>query len=181
MRKGVRKRLYRNHCDHTEGWPMIDPTHCACATASGRRRTLARLCGIGIGAYLPSGLSAELRVEIIQPGSPDAQAFMARAFEMRRRAVERGDQPYGAVVVRNSRIVGEAPSAVIAANDPTAHAEMEAIRDAARRLGTRDLSGCELYGTSRACPMCESAAYWARIARMRYGEAITDAGEPQLR
>jgi tRNA(Arg) A34 adenosine deaminase TadA len=56
---------------------------------------------------------------------------------------------------------------------------MEAIRDAARRLGTRDLSGCELYGTSRACPMCEAAAYWARIARMRYGEAIADGGAPR--
>jgi tRNA(Arg) A34 adenosine deaminase TadA len=56
---------------------------------------------------------------------------------------------------------------------------MEAIRDAARRLGTRDLSGCELYGTSRACPMCEAAAYWARIARMRYGEAITEGGAPR--
>jgi len=53
------------------------------------------------------------------------------------------------------------------------------IRDAARRLKTRDLSGCELYGTSRACPMCESAAYWARIARLRYGETITDGGAPR--
>jgi tRNA(Arg) A34 adenosine deaminase TadA len=160
---------------------MIDPTRCTCAPATGRRSALVRLCGIGIGACLPSGLSAELRAGIVQPDSPDAQAFMARAFEMRRLAIERGDQPYGAVVVRERRIVGEAPSAVIVANDPTAHAELEAIRDAARRLGTRDLSGCELYGTSRACPMCESAAYWARIARMRYGAAITDAGEPQLR
>lgn len=111
----------------------------------------------------------------------DRRTFAARAFEMRRISVERGDQSYGAVVVKAGRIVGEGISAVVTANDPTAHAEMQAIRDAARRLGTRDLGGCELYGTSRACPMCEAAAYWARISRMYYGEAPADAGAPKLR
>ena len=105
---------------------------------------------------------------------------MERAFEMRRRAVESGDQPYGAVIVRQGRIVGEGVSAVVTANDPTAHAEMQAIRDAAQRLGTRDLSGCEMYGTARACPMCEAGAYWARIARMYHGASIADAGAPRL-
>jgi NAD(P)-dependent dehydrogenase (short-subunit alcohol dehydrogenase family) len=83
---------------------------------------------------------------------------MQRAFELRRLAEDRGDQPYGAVVVRAGRIVGEGVSAVNTAPDPTAHAEMQAIRDAARRLRTPDLSGCELYGTSRACPMCQAGA-----------------------
>lgn len=106
---------------------------------------------------------------------------MERAFAMRRLATERGDQPYGAVIVKDRRIVGEGASAVVVDNDPTAHAEMQAIRDAARRLGSRDLSGCEMYGTSRACPMCEAGAYWARIARLHYGASIIDAGPPQLR
>jgi guanine deaminase len=106
---------------------------------------------------------------------------MERAFEMRRLAIERGDEPYGAVVVKEGRVVGEGVSSVVTGNDPTAHAELQAIRDAARRLRTRDLSGCELYGTSRACPMCEAGAFWARISRMFYGVAITDAGEPRLR
>ena len=105
---------------------------------------------------------------------------MERAFEMRRRAIERGDQPYGAVIVKEGRIVGEGVSAVVTDNDPTAHAEMQAIRDAARRLGTRDLTSCAMYGTSRACPMCEAGAYWARIARMYYGTSIVDAGAPRL-
>jgi len=105
---------------------------------------------------------------------------MERAFEMRRRAIERGDQPYGAIIVKEGRIVGEGVSAVVTDNDPTAHAEMQAIRDAARRLGARDLTGCEMYGTSRACPMCEAGAYWARIARMYYGTSIADAGAPRL-
>jgi tRNA(Arg) A34 adenosine deaminase TadA len=106
---------------------------------------------------------------------------MQRALEMRRISVERGDQAYGAVIVKDGQIVGEGISAVITTPDPTAHAEMQAIRDAARRLKTRDLSGCELYGSSRACPMCEAGAYWAGIARMWYGEAIVDAGAPRLR
>jgi tRNA(Arg) A34 adenosine deaminase TadA len=84
------------------------------------------------------------------------------------------------VVVRAGRIVGEGVSAVNTAPDPTAHAEMQAIRDAARRLRTRDLSECELYGTSRACPMCQAAAYWAGIARLWFGAAIVDGGAPRL-
>jgi len=106
---------------------------------------------------------------------------MERAFEMRRLAVERGDQAYGAVIVKDTRIVGEGVSAVVTGNDPTAHAEIQAIRDAARRLGSRDLTGCEMYGTSRACTMCEAAAYWARVARLYYGTTIVDAGAPQPR
>ena len=77
-----------------------------------------------------------------------------------------GDQPYGAVVVKDGKIVGEAPSRVVTNRDPTAHAEMEAIRDAARKLGTRDLSGCEMYGSSPACPMCRAAASFAGISRL---------------
>ena len=106
---------------------------------------------------------------------------MEHAFEMRRRAIARGDQAYGAVIAKGGRVVGEGVSAVVTDNDPTAHAEMQAIRDAARRLGTRDLTGCELYGTSRACPMCEAGAYWARIATLYYGASIVDAGAPRLR
>ncbi len=86
-----------------------------------------------------------------------------------------------AVRVRDGRIVGEGVSAVVTDRDPTAHAEMQAIRDAARRLGTGDLSGCVLYGTSRACPMCEAAAYWARIARLNSGPQPADDGAPRLR
>lgn len=130
---------------------------------------------------LPDLLAAAASEPIAQPAQPGPPAFAERALEMRRLAISRGDQPYGAVVVKDQRIVGQGVSAVVTDNDPTAHAEMQAIRDAARRLGTRDLSGCELYGSSRACPMCEAAAYWARISKMRYGEAATDGGAPTLR
>ncbi len=115
------------------------------------------------------------------PGARDRAAFAARAFALRDEAIRRGDQPYGAVVVRNGEIVGEGVSAVITDRDPTAHAEMVAIRAAARNLATRDLGDCELFGSSRACPMCEAAAYWANIGRMFHGIDAADAGLPRLR
>ncbi len=103
---------------------------------------------------------------------------MGRARALRDEALRNGDQPYGAVILRGDSIVGEAPSRVVINRDPTAHAEMEAIRDGARRLGTRDLSGCVLVSTSRPCRMCEAAAGWARIERMVHGESLIDAGRP---
>ncbi len=117
---------------------------------------------------------------IDQPSSKSDQSFINRAFEMRRQAVSIGDQGYGAVVVRDGIVVGQAPSHVIVHRDPTAHAEMEAIRDAATRLNSRDLSGCTLYSSSPACPMCEAAAYWADIERMVYGQGASDGGRPSL-
>ena len=104
---------------------------------------------------------------------------MQRAEALRNDALRSGDQPFGAVVLRGDIVVGAAPSRVVTAIDPTAHAELEAIRDATRRLRTRDLSGCVLVSTSRPCRMCEAAASWAGISRMVYGEALTDAGAPR--
>ena len=111
--------------------------------------------------------------------SPAMQQAMQRARALRDAAVRAGDQPYGAVVLRGEQIVGEAPSRVVTANDPTAHAEREALRDAIKRLGQDDLTGCVLVSTSRPCRMCETAAAKARIARMVHGDALTDAGPPR--
>jgi tRNA(adenine34) deaminase len=107
------------------------------------------------------------------------RAAMRRAEELRGEALRAGDQPYGAVVLCGDAIVGAARSRVVTSTDPTAHAELEAIRDAARRLRTRDLSACVLVSTSRPCRMCEAAAGWAGISRMIHGEALTDAGAPR--
>jgi tRNA(Arg) A34 adenosine deaminase TadA len=153
------------------------------STASGERSNPRRRIVLAAAALLIApasrGQGGDLP-RIVQPERPTREAFMRRALDMRRISVERGDQAYGAVIVKDGRIVGEGISAVITSNDPTAHAEMQGIRDAARRLVTRDLAGCELYGTARACPMCEAGAYWAGISRMYYGEAIADAGAPRL-
>jgi guanine deaminase len=145
-----------------------------------RRRALRSVIGFGLGAAVAPASAREPRAEVVQPGRPGRAGLMERAVALRDLATARGDQPYGAVIVRDGRIVGEGVSAVVTDGDPTAHAEVQAIRDAARRLGRRDLSDCEMYGTSRACPMCEAAAYWARIARLFHGAAIVDAGPPRL-
>ena len=116
-----------------------------------------------------------------QPAEPGPGAFMGRAEEMERQAVNSGDQAYGAVVVRDGRIVGEAPSRVVTGGDPTAHAEMEAIRDASRRLESADLAGCVMYSTSRPCAMCETAAHWANIGGLAHGASMVDAGAPRYK
>jgi tRNA(Arg) A34 adenosine deaminase TadA len=158
---------------------------------SGKTANLPRrafLTGIGTGvlffapvkivpAYAAPGTS---KAPLRQPKSPGDHSFLARAFEMRQRAEQLGDQAYGAVVVRAGKIIGQSWSRVILDQDPTAHAEMAAIRDAAKRLGTRDLGGAVLYSTSRACPMCEAAAYWAGIEEMIHGSQARKAGRPKL-
>ncbi len=149
------------------------------------RRALLSLAGV-VALVIPvirsrRGYAASTRSDNIdQPSGRSDRSFIERAFEMRRQAIDIGDQGYGAVVVRDGVIVGQSPSHVIVHHDPTAHAEMEATRDAATRLGNRDLSGCTLYSSSSACPMCEAAAYWGNIDRMVYGEAISDGGRPSL-
>ncbi|MFN0304326.1 MAG: nucleoside deaminase [Burkholderiales bacterium] len=134
-----------------------------------------------IGVVTSRVFAGEQANEITQPQVRDRAAFMQRAFEMRRIAIGRGDQPYGAVVVKDGRIIGEGISAVVTNSDPTAHAEMQAIRDTIRRFGAGGIKGAELFGTSRACPMCERGAYEAGIALMVYGESATEAGAPRMR
>lgn len=144
-----------------------------------RRRVLGRVMRLGGAAVAMTGVS--LASVGAASSDPDRQRFMSRAYEMRRRAIASGDQAFGAVVVKDGRVVGEGVSAVLTTPDPTAHGEMQAIRDAARRLGSEKLAGCELYTTFRPCPMCETAAYWAGIERIFYGEAVRDGGAPRYR
>ena len=149
------------------------------------RRTLLRMAGI-LALVMPgfgprhAQAKAQVAGDIAQPDRPGPRAFIDRAFEMRRQAEEQGDQSYGAVVVKDNAIVGQAPSRVVVNHDPTAHAEMQAIRDAARHLGSRNLSGCILYSSSKPCPMCEAAAYWGRIKQLTFGRDMTDGGAPGL-
>jgi tRNA(Arg) A34 adenosine deaminase TadA len=121
-------------------------------------------------------------VTIVQPSNPTPDAFTKRAFEMRDLAVSQGDQGYGAVIVHaaSSKIVGQSPSRVVTNRDPSAHAEMEAIRDATRRLRTRDLSKHVMYSSSRPCAMCEAAAHWANIDTLYFGRSTTPGGPPNI-
>jgi tRNA(Arg) A34 adenosine deaminase TadA len=135
----------------------------------------------GIGALMAGTSSALMGADRPIKRSDDDASFMQHAFEMRRRAIARGDQPYGAVVVRDGRIIGDGVSAVVTNSDPTAHAELEAIRDAVRKVGTEGVRGATLFGTARACAMCETGAYHAGIAAMFYGEWVTAGGTPRPR
>jgi tRNA(Arg) A34 adenosine deaminase TadA len=129
-------------------------------------------------AILASGLAAlATRAKAAPAGHAE---FIEAAFRMRDEAVRAGDQAYGAVVVKDGRIIGFGPSRVVLRTDWTAHAEREAIREAQSRLGNRDLSGgAILYSSSRACMQCETVAAEAGIARMFYGRDATDAGRPR--
>ncbi len=109
---------------------------------------------------------------------PNWLSFMAHARAMRRKAIDSGDQGYGAVIVKDGEVVGWGPSRVVVNGDPTAHAEMEAIRDAARRLKTTDLSGCVMVSTSHPCPMCETAGYWAHLDELIHGADAVSSGAP---
>ncbi len=112
---------------------------------------------------------------IIQPSEKTKAGYLARARALRDQAVKEGDQAYGAVVVRDGIIVGEGRNYVVLQSDPTAHAELLAVRDAARRLNKRDLSDCDVYSTATPCPMCQGALYWARVNRF-HNESTPPAG-----
>ena len=104
--------------------------------------------------------------------------FMARAIQLSMSNVQsRGGGPFGAVVVKGGEIVGEGANQVTLANDPTAHAEVVAIRAACRKLGTFDLEGCEIYSSCEPCPMCLGAIYWARLSRIYFANGHDDASK----
>lgn len=107
----------------------------------------------------------------------DKQDFMREAIALAVESVAAGGGPFGAVVVKDGRIVSRGSNRVTLANDPTAHAEVNAIRQAAATLGTFDLSGCELYTSCEPCPMCLGAIYWAHIDKVYYGCTKADAKE----
>lgn len=106
----------------------------------------------------------------------DHERFMRRAIELSREKMCAGDGgPFGAVVVVDGRIVGEGWNQVTSHNDPTAHAEVVAIREACTALGTYSLESGVLYTSCEPCPMCLAAAYWAHISRLFYANTTADA------
>jgi len=108
----------------------------------------------------------------------DKLKFMKRAIELSIQGSSGGKGgPFGAVIVRNGEIVGEGFNQVTSTNDPTAHAEVVAIRDACKHLDTFQLSDCELYTSCEPCPMCLGAIYWARPSKVYYANTRDDAAE----
>lgn len=103
--------------------------------------------------------------------------FMRRAIELSVQSVGLGGGPFGAVIVKDGKIVAEASNRVTLDNDPTAHAEVNAIRQAVRSLGCFDLSGCDIYTSCEPCPMCLGAIYWAHLDHIYYGCNRKDAAD----
>jgi tRNA(Arg) A34 adenosine deaminase TadA len=103
---------------------------------------------------------------------------MREAIRLSREKMEAGEGgPFGAVIVRDDTIIGCGWNRVTSANDPTAHAEVEAIRDACANLGTFSLEGCEIYTSCEPCPMCLAAVYWARIDALYFAATRDDAAD----
>lgn len=108
----------------------------------------------------------------------DHEKFMRRAIELARSGMEAGaGGPFGCVVVRDGEIVGEGNNRVTSTNDPTAHAEVVAIRDACQRTNSFQLDGCTIYTSCEPCPMCLGAIYWARPAAVYFAGTRVDAAE----
>lgn len=108
----------------------------------------------------------------------DAQKvkFMKEVIEMAKRNMQEGrGGPFAAIVVKNGKIVGRGTNLVTSTNDPTAHAEVVAIRDACKNLGVFHLHGCEIYTSCEPCPMCLGAIYWARIEKIYFAGTREDA------
>lgn len=101
--------------------------------------------------------------------------FMRKAIELSIENVKNGGGPFGAVIVKDGEIVATGVNRVTANHDPTAHAEVSAIRAACQKLDTFDLSGCEIYTSCEPCPMCLGAIYWAHLDKIYYGNNKTDA------
>ena len=101
--------------------------------------------------------------------------FMMRAIELSIESAKSKGGPFGSVIVKNNKIIAEGSNKVTMNNDPTAHGEIVAIRDACQKLNTFDLSGCDLYSSCEPCPMCLSAIYWAHIENIFYANTRLDA------
>ena len=103
---------------------------------------------------------------------------MQMAIEEAREGIHAGHGgPFGSVIIKDGEVVGRGHNRVVMDNDPTCHGEVAAIRDACTRLGTFDLSGCEIYTTGEPCHMCLCACMWANIKRVHYGCTIADNGD----
>ncbi|MFL5329295.1 MAG: nucleoside deaminase [Gemmataceae bacterium] len=104
------------------------------------------------------------------------EEFMRLAIAKTREGIAAGQSPFGALIAQGSRVVACTHNIVWATTDPTAHAEVNCIRTAAKALNTIDLKGCTLYSTTEPCPMCLAAIHWAKIERVVFGATIADAG-----
>ena len=105
----------------------------------------------------------------------EKEKYMKRAIQLAVDNVRNGGGPFGAVIVKDGRIVAEGVNRVTSQHDPTAHAEVQAIREACRKMETFDLTGCEIYSSCEPCPMCLGAIYWAHLSHLYFAGTKIDA------
>ena len=144
------------------------------------KRLLLSVFTLAPFGILPSPAAAQSGTAlppITQPAERPRRHTLPAPAPCATKRVRDGDQAYGAVAVRN---VGEGKNYVVRETDPTAHSELLAVRDAARRLGTRDLSDCEVYSTATPCAMCQGALYWARVRRVFTESTLGQGIVPKL-
>ncbi|MBR2091566.1 MAG: nucleoside deaminase [Fibrobacter sp.] len=117
-----------------------------------------------------------MQKELIEISEED-KCFMQQAIQLSVDNIDEGGGPFGAVIVKDGEVVATGANRVVPNNDPTAHAEVTAIRNACKKLGTFCLDGCTVYTSCEPCPMCLSALYWARVKRICYANTKSDAAE----
>lgn len=123
-------------------------------------------------------MADEKRIRAPKIGYRAQNAYIRMAIDEARKGIYNGDGgPFGSVIVKDGQVVGRGHNCVLKKKDSTCHGEMEAIRNAERKLKTHDLSGCVLYTTGEPCPMCLTACMWANIEHVCYGCTIKDNSE----
>ncbi len=109
--------------------------------------------------------------------TPRDEELMREAIRLSRESIAKGGGPFGAVIARDGEVIAATSNSVVPDNDPTAHAEVNCIREACRKLNTFDLSDCVIYTSCEPCPMCLGAIYWAHIGKIYYANTRQDANE----
>ena len=128
----------------------------------------------GYGNNSVQSKSKQMLEETTSYSAEDAK-FMQQAIELSIENIDSGGGPFGAVIVRNGEVIATGTNRVVPNSDPTAHAEVMAIRNACAKLGTFELTDCTVYTSCEPCPMCLSALYWAGVSRICYGNTKYDA------
>lgn len=131
-------------------------------------------CGIRT-QYFRNFKQTEIMKHDEYPFTPEDVRFMEMAARLAEENVDRGGGPFGAVIVRDGKVIATGANSVTLTNDPTAHAEVNAIREACRKEQTFSLKGCTVYNSCEPCPMCLSALYWAGVSRIFFGNTQQDA------
>jgi len=142
-----------------------------------RRNFLAASAAAAAGACMGGGEALAQKIEVVsEPVTAQDAEYMRQAIQLMRQAgvVDKTGGPFGAVVVRDGQVLAATGNSVMRDHDPSAHAEVNAIRAACRKLGSPNIPGAVLYSSCEPCPMCYSTAYWARISKIYYAASWDD-------